>query len=111
LVLVVLVVWGIAHRQLRRLGARGGRGDGTTLVLNLPPVPESRPRVPAPVIEEDDRRAPAAVNARRPALENVVLIPPAGPPRPVRRCGHCRATGHTRTTCPRLTGALPLPHL
>jgi hypothetical protein len=110
LVLVVLVVWGLAHRQLRRLGARKGRGSGTTLVLGLPPVPAPRPRVP--VSEEKDRSdAVPPVNMRRPALENVVLIPPAVPPRPVRRCGHCRAAGHTRTTCPRLTGALPLPHL
>jgi hypothetical protein len=108
LVLVVLVVWGVARRQLRR---PGGRGDGTTLVLGLPPVPPPRPRVSAPGIENDRRDTVPPVNSRRPALENVVLIPPALPPRPVRRCGHCRAAGHTRTTCPRLTGALPLPHL
>jgi hypothetical protein len=108
LVLVVLVVWGVARRQLRRLGRRG---DGTTLVLGLPPVPPPRPRIPATVVEGELHDTLPPVTSRRPALENVVLIPPALPPRPVRRCGHCRAAGHTRTTCPRLTGALPLPHL
>jgi hypothetical protein len=46
-----------------------------------------------------------------PAPPMLLLAPPAAVPRPVRRCGNCRVAGHTRPACPRLTGALPLPHL
>jgi hypothetical protein len=117
LVLVVLVGWGVARRQLRRVGAGRDCRSGTTLVLSLPPVPAPRPRAAGPVREQAcaEDRAPRGADAagavRPPSLENVVLMAPAVAPRPVRRCGHCRAVGHTRTTCPRLTGALPLPQL
>ena len=67
--------------------------DRPRLLQTLPPVPPARPRG-------------TDLAAARPI---VVPLPPA--PRPVRRCGHCRAHGHTRTVCPRLTGALTLPQL
>jgi hypothetical protein len=119
LVLVVLVGWGIARRQLRRVGAGRDRRSGTTLVLSLPPVPAPRPRAAGPVpirVEPLAERRPdvvadAAHVARPPSLQNVVLMTPVAAPRPIRRCGHCRAVGHTRPTCPRLTGALRLPQL
>jgi hypothetical protein len=125
LVLVVLVVGVVARRQLRRLGAGRDRRAGTTLVLGLPPVPAPRPRRSAPDRDDRDDRPgedredrpaplPGAAADRAPTrlpLEKVVVLAPPAVPRPVRRCGHCRAAGHTRTTCPRLTGALPLPQL
>ena len=95
---VVLVAWAVAGRIVRVL-ARADRADGTALAVGLPPVPA--PPVAAP---------PAPVDVSR--LEpKVVLIPPVAVPRPVRRCGNCRAAGHVRPSCPRLTGALPLPQL
>jgi hypothetical protein len=61
-----------------------------------PRVMSTLPPVPPPA------RKPAAVVA-----EPVRPLPP--PPRAVRRCGHCRAAGHTRALCPRLTGLQMLP--
>jgi hypothetical protein len=103
-VLVVLVAWVVAGRIVERFAAAGGRADGTTLAIGLPPVPTpAEPLVSAP---------PTPRTVDMSALEpKVVLIPPVAVPRPVRRCGNCRAVGHTRPSCPRLTGALPLPHL
>jgi hypothetical protein len=66
--------------------------DAPRYIETLPPVPPARPR-----------------GSEIAARAIVVPLPP--PPRPVRRCGHCRAQGHTRTLCPRLTGALTLPQL
>jgi hypothetical protein len=98
LVLVVLVAWVVAGRIVRRLASTGGRPDGAALAVGLPPVPEPPQSVAAPAHAS-------------PPEPNVVLIRPVAVPRPVRRCGHCRAVGHMRTTCPRLTGALTLPQL
>ena len=101
-VLVVLVAWVVAGRIVERFAAAAGRAEGTTLAVGLPPVTApAEPMAP---------HAPRHVDMS--ALEpKVVLIPPVAVPRPVRRCGNCRAVGHTRPSCPRLTGALPLPHL
>ena len=89
-----LVGWVVAGRIVERLVSVGSRSDGTALAVGLPrlPAPEPRAVVPAPVL-------------------TVLLAPPVSVPRPVRRCGNCRAVGHIRPACPRLTGALPLPHL
>jgi hypothetical protein len=89
-----LVGWVVAGRVVERFAALGSRSEGAALVAGLPPVPapEPRPAVPSPV-------------------PVVLLAPPVAVPRPVRRCGNCRAVGHTRPACPRLTGALPLPQL
>jgi hypothetical protein len=104
LVLVVLVAWVVAGRIVRRLAPAGDRPDGTRLAIGLPPVPAPTTPVAGP--------PPASRPVDVSALESkVVLMPPVAVPRPVRRCGNCRAVGHTRPSCPRLTGALPLPHL
>jgi hypothetical protein len=106
LVLVVFVIWVVAPLRTRRprTAVRRDRLSATTFVIGLPPVPAPQPRLVVPPIE------PLAGALPRP-VENVVLAPPVAVPRPVRRCGNCRAVGHTRPSCPRLSGALPLPHL
>jgi hypothetical protein len=67
--------------------------DRPRVMETLPPVPPAR------------RRGTDLVT------ERPIVVPLPPPPRPLRRCGHCRALGHTRTVCPRLTGALTLPQL
>ena len=104
LVVVVLVAWVVAGRIVGRLSRTAGRTDGTALAVGLPPVP-----APAESVAGASS-TPRAVSLA--ALEpKVVLMPPVAVPRPVRRCGNCRAVGHIRPSCPRLTGALPLPQL
>ena len=100
LVVFALVGWVVAGRVVALCAALGRRTEGATLVLDRPPVPASDPEPTAAV-------APAWGALER----KVVLMPPVPVPRPVRRCGNCRAVGHTRPSCPRLTGALPLPML
>lgn len=67
-----------------------------------------------PDAELDDLPRPMSALPPVPALRRA-SPEPAGPlpppPRPVRRCGHCRAVGHTRALCPRLTGLQMLPGL
>ena len=89
-----LVGWVVAGRVVERFAALGSWSEGTLPVVGPPPVPAPEPRAAVP--------SPVPV---------VLLAPPVAVPRPVRRCGNCRAVGHTRPACPRLTGALPLPQL
>jgi hypothetical protein len=97
-----MVGWVVAGRIVERFASLGSRSDGTALAVDLPPVPTAQPRLAVPEPAPGDGG---------PAGLNLLLAPPVTVPRPVRRCGNCRAVGHTRPACPRLTGALPLPHL
>ena len=98
-----LVGWVVAGRVVERFAALGSRSEGAALVVGLPPVPTAEPRLAVP--------EPATGDGMPASGLTVLLAPPVSVPRPVRRCGNCRAVGHIRPACPRLTGALPLPHL
>jgi len=104
--LVLLVVVGSLAGLVTML-LMSFRGPSALASQDRPWVPESdRPRS----IETLPPVPPAPPRGLDPAVRTVVVpLPP--PPRPVRRCGHCRTQGHTRTVCPRLTGALTLPRL
>lgn len=98
-----LVGWVVAGRIVERFASLGSRSDGTALAVDLPPVPTAEPRVAVPEPTAGDGMPASGVT--------VLLAPPIAVPRAVRRCGNCRAAGHIRPACPRLTGALPLPQL
>jgi hypothetical protein len=93
LALVLMVVVGSFGGLVAMFLAPSRDTDRPRVIETLPPVPPARPRGTDLV-------------AARPL---VVPLPP--PPRPVRRCGHCRKVGHTRALCPTLTGALTLPQV
>ena len=77
---------------------------GTALLVHPRRADEELDEAPRPM----SALPPVPPPARPPvALQPVRPLPP--PPRPVRRCGYCRAAGHTRALCPRLTGLQMLP--
>lgn len=102
---LVLVVVIASFGGLVALLVMFSRGSSTT--APRPRFPETDP----PRLAESLPPVPPARQKATDAAARPIVVPLPPPPRPVRRCGHCRAQGHTRTVCPQLTGALTLPRL